>query len=77
VNRFEAAEAAGLCECGQPIETHDPLPAPTPLRSWHALRSETADTLSRRAAAEANRANRVEPEVRRRATGDGLWGWRR
>ncbi len=27
---FDTAEAAGLCECGQALDTHPPLPKPRP-----------------------------------------------
>ena len=27
---YDAMEAAGLCECGQPLDVHQPLPKPKP-----------------------------------------------
>jgi len=36
---LEECEAVGRCECGQPLETHDPLPAVPPLRSEQAKRT--------------------------------------
>ena len=41
---FDAAEAAGLCECGQPLATHEPLPKPKP---WAAGRPCSKTSLDR------------------------------
>jgi hypothetical protein len=43
VNAFDAAEAAGLCECGTPLDSHPPLPQPKPLTSWHSQRNLDAE----------------------------------
>lgn len=68
----------GYCDCGRRLRGHPPLPPVKPLRSWMAERSDTEDTIARRAAAEAARPNRVEPEVRkRRPKGEGLYSWDR
>lgn len=68
----------GYCDCGRRLAGHPPLPKVKPLRSWMAERSDSEDTIARRAAAEAARPNRVEPEVRkRRPKGEGLYSWDR
>ncbi|MCI0581410.1 MAG: hypothetical protein L0227_00705 [Chloroflexi bacterium] len=36
---YDGFEAAGLCECGQPLADHPPLPRPPRLRSWMSTRS--------------------------------------
>jgi hypothetical protein len=41
---FDVAEAAGLCECGQPLDTHEPLPQPKP---WAAGRPCAKTSLDR------------------------------
>lgn len=35
------------CECGQPLDTHDPLPKPKPLTSWKAGRSRDEAALQK------------------------------
>ncbi len=44
---FDELEAAGLCDCGQPLATHTPLPKPGPLTSWKASRTRDEASLSR------------------------------
>lgn len=40
---MEELEAADLCECGQRLSTHPPLPIPKPLESWASRRSFDKD----------------------------------
>lgn len=76
MDRFEAAEARGECECGQPLATHPDLPRPRPLRSWHAVHADSEDTARRREAALLRAESRVEPVVIRTEKGLGLHRWR-
>lgn len=71
---YDEAEAAGLCECGQSLDTHPPLAAPGPLRSWKSERADALDAEKRRAAT-AHLRHRVQPSVRRRGQGTGLLSW--
>jgi hypothetical protein len=38
--------AAGLCECGVPLDIHPPLRKPGPLRSWKARKEDTRPEVS-------------------------------
>jgi hypothetical protein len=33
---WDDLESAGLCECGQRLANHAPMPKPRPIESWHA-----------------------------------------
>lgn len=35
---FEQLVEIGLCECGQWLDHHDPVPVPAKIQSWHAIR---------------------------------------
>ncbi len=35
---LDELEAAGMCDCGLPLEGHPEVPNPKPLRSWHSER---------------------------------------